>query len=260
MAGVTTRPAVLLFVSAITLFAQGTPHENLNAVLWMQTAAEYRAAASGTYRAAEANLLRALNDANWTAAAEQSPPYKDLPPAIIADLDETVLDNSVFQARLTAKAKAFTDENWSEWVAEHSAGLVPGAREFLMFAAANGVVPFYITNRVCQPEKAEDPTVKVLRAHMLPFHASRLLCKTAGSDKAPRREQVTRTHRVLLLIGDDLNDFLALPLKVEARHKAIEAYRRHWGERWFMLPNPTYGSWERSVGLSVPVKFKALRQ
>lgn len=226
----------------------------------MQTAPEYRAAALQTYRAAEASLLRALQDPNWTAAPEQTPPYRELPPAIIADLDETVLDNSVFQGRLTAEGRVYTDEAWSHWVAEQRAGLVPGAREFLMFAAANGVVTFYVTNRVCLSEKNEDPTVTLLRAHLLPFHRSRLLCKTTGSDKSARREQVARTHRVLLLIGDDLNDFLTLPMDMEARRKASEAYLRYWGERWFLLPNPAYGSWERSTGLSLPQKYKALRQ
>ena len=70
------------------------PHENLNAVLWVQSAAEYRASALQTYRAAEASMIRALQDKSWTAAIEQRRPVPDLPPAVILDLDETVLDNS----------------------------------------------------------------------------------------------------------------------------------------------------------------------
>jgi acid phosphatase len=240
-----------------------TPHENINAVVWMQTSAEYRAVAKQTYRAAEANMMRALKDKNWTAALEQKRPVPELPPAVILDLDETVFDNSAFQARLAATGGTFTPENWNAWVAEKRAGLVPGAREFLLAAHANGVAPFYVTNRVCDPNKADDPTVVMLKAHLLPFRPERLLCKTDTPDKAPRRNLVAAGNRILLLIGDDFNDFITPPVhegSVEARFAAVDAYERYWGERWFMLPNPTYGSWEAAVGRSLGSKWKSLRQ
>ena len=63
------RHFVLCLICAGVAVAQ--PHENLNAVAWMQTAAEYRASALQTYRAAEASMLRAIQDKNWTAALEQ---------------------------------------------------------------------------------------------------------------------------------------------------------------------------------------------
>lgn len=256
------RLLVSLLVCAGLLGAQ--THENLNAVAWMQTAAEYRAAALQTYRAAEASLLRAIHDKNWTAALEQKRPVADLPMAVILDLDETVFDNSAYQAKLTSTNGLFTDETWQKWVGEKRAGLVPGARAFLQLAHANGVAPFYVTNRVCDPKKADDPTVAVLRAHHLPFREERLLCKTDNnSDKSPRRTLVAAENRILLLIGDDFNDFVSLPRElgtVAERFNAVDAFARYWGERWFMLPNPTYGSWERSVGTAVDSKRKALRQ
>ena len=239
------------------------PHENLNAVVWMQTSAEYRASALQTYRAAEAGMMRALKDKNWTAALEQKTPVPELPPAVILDLDETVFDNSAFQARLATTGDTFTSENWNAWVAEKRAGLVPGAREFLLAAHANGVAPFYVTNRVCDPNKADDPTVVLLKAHLLPFRPERLLCKTDTPDKSARRKLVAAGNRVLLLIGDDFNDFITPPVhegSVNARFVAVDAYERYWGERWFMLPNPTYGSWEAAVGRSLGSKWKALRQ
>jgi 5'-nucleotidase (lipoprotein e(P4) family) len=251
----------LCLICAGTAVAQ--PHENLNAVTWMQTAAEYRASAIQTYHAAETNMLRAIQDKNWTAALEQRRPAPDLPLAVILDLDETVLDNSVYQARLTATGGLFADETWQKWVAEKKAGLVPGARDFLLAAHANGVAPFYVTNRVCDPNKADDPTVVVLRSHHLPFRPERLLCKTDTSDKSARRTLVAAGNRILLLIGDDFNDFATLPRdqsSVADRLTAVDAFQRFWGERWFMLPNPTYGSWERAVGTGVDAKRKALRQ
>src|SRR6187399_2796502 len=71
-------------------------HENLHAVLWMQTSAEYQAITRGLYRLAAAALDRAMEDPRWTAIPEQAgrPDLAALAPAVILDLDETVLDNS----------------------------------------------------------------------------------------------------------------------------------------------------------------------
>lgn len=256
------NPRFLLYL-LLAGCAAAQPHENLNAVTWVQTAAEYRASAIQTYRAAEASMFRAIQDKNWTAAVEQRRPVPDLPLAVILDLDETVLDNSVHQARLTATGAAFDDPGWQKWVAEKKAGLVPGARDFLMAAHANGVAAFYVTNRVCDPNKADDPTVAVLRMHHLPFRPERLLCRTDTGDKSPRRTLVAAGNRILLLIGDDFNDFVSLSREqttVADRLTTVDAYNRYWGERWFVLPNPTYGSWERAVGTGVDAKRKALRQ
>ncbi len=247
---------------ATSLAVAQTPHENLNAVVWMQTSAEYRAAAIQTYRAAELSMMRAIQDKTWTAALEQKRPVPDLPVAVILDLDETVLDNGAFQARVTATGGVFSNETWQKWVEEKRAGLVPGARDFLLAAHGHGVAIFYITNRVCDPAKPDDPTVTVLRAHHLPYSSQRLLCRTDTGDKSARRNLVAAGNRIMLLIGDDFNDFVSLTPNqgsVEGRFDAVEAHRRYWGERWFMLPNPTYGSWERSVGSTVDAKRKALK-
>ena len=253
----------LLLCLICTSVASAQPHENLNAVTWMQSAAEYRAAALQIFRAAEASMHRAINDKNWTAALEQERIVSNMPPAVILDLDETVLDNSAHQAKLTASGATFNEKGWQAWVAEMRAGLVPGAREFLLGAHAAGVAPFYVTNRVCNADKADDPTVLVLRRHHLPFRPERLLCKTETSDKSARRTSVAAAYRILLLIGDDFNDFASLPRDrstVADRFAAVDAFDRYWGDRWFVLPNPTYGSWERAVGTEVDAKRKALRQ
>jgi acid phosphatase len=243
-----------LFCWAAVVPAQ--PISPPNTLVWMQNAAEYRALALQAYRAATANLERALRDPRWTAALEQIAGYEKSPPAIILDLDETVLDNGVFLSRLALTGAAFTDASWQKWVAEKRAGLVPGAREFLLRAQSLGVQVFYVTNRTCHPEDADDPTVAVLRMHVLPFGRGRLLCRTDTSDKSPRRKAVADASRILLLIGDDLNDFVTLPFDIAARTNFISDTEVRWGERWFMIPNPAYGSWERAI----PDKEKALRQ
>src|SRR5712692_9561261 len=129
-------------------------YENLNAVLWIQTSVEYQASAAQTYHSAESALLRGLDSPHWTAALEQTANFETLPPAVILDLDETVLDNTVFRARLVAAGGHYTDAAWEKWVNEQSAGLVPGAMHFLQFAHANGVATLYITNRTCEDRKS----------------------------------------------------------------------------------------------------------
>jgi acid phosphatase len=263
------------FTVLCSFFALASPqstaptYENLNAVLWMQTSVEYKASATQTYRTAKRALLRGIHDPHWTAALEQTGDFQDLPPAVILDLDETVLDNSVFEARLVASGAPYSLRAWRNWVDERSAGLVPGARDFLQFAHANGVAPLYITNRACDPSKDSDPTVQLLRNLHLPLDpvGERLFCDDGkNGDKTERRKKCVARFRILLLFGDQLSDFLQIPpesASLEGREKLFEAHQGLWGERWFQLPNPMYGSghdsWEGVVGFGVAEKLRHLR-
>ena len=107
--------------------------DNLNAVLWVQTAQEYRALTTQTWRAAEAQLDAALADPQWTAllpgegAELQTPAQK---PAVIVDIDETMLDNSAYQARLVVDGASYGSASWAAWVSERRATPVPGALAF----------------------------------------------------------------------------------------------------------------------------------
>jgi len=242
-------------------------YDNLNAVLWMQTAVEYTASTTQTYRLARKALLHGLRDSHWTAALEQNGDFEKLPPAVILDLDETVLDNSVFEARTVTAAGGYSRTAWSKWEEERSAGLVPGSMDFLQFARANGVMPIYITNRVCDSAREDDPTVQTLQKLHVPLDSpvERLFCAKdpKDSDKTPRRKLVAAKFRILLLFGDQLGDFLTIPANeatLEGRESLFQAHQSLWGERWFQLPNPMYGSWEAAVGFTVPEKLKHLRQ
>jgi acid phosphatase len=209
-----------------------------------------------------------LKDPNWTAALEQitgyrgEADYRQLPPAVILDLDETVLDNSAMQGRLLQEKKVFNDKEWGRWVKESRAALIPGAIDFLITAHAHGVAIYYVTNRVCNPQQAEDPTIRNLKLLNIPFHPLRVFCKTDTSDKSPRRAKIAAANRVLLLLGDDFNDFVtALPpgATVESRREQVRAHDRYWGERWFMFPNAMYGSWERVLEKDPAKRLSSLR-
>jgi acid phosphatase len=239
-------------ISAPAAGPKNPVHENLNAVLWMQTALEYEASALGAYRLASLQLVTALQDKSWTAALEQPGDAAGLPPAVILDVDETVLDNSYYQARQVRDNTAFAAETWDRWCQEARATAIPGAVEFTQDAAKRGVTVFYITNRTA---KVEDATRRNLAALGFPLRTDvdtvltrRERPEWEASPKGPRRAHVAASHRVLLLIGDDLGDFVVDASGTPAqRAERTSPQRDWWGRRWIMLPNPTYGSWERAL-------------
>ena len=232
-------------------------HENLNAVLWMQTALEYEASALQAYRLAAMQLDAALADPRWTAAIEQQADASRLPPAVILDVDETVLDNSYYQARMIRDNTTFAAATWDRWVEEARATAIPGAVEFTRYAAGKGVTVFYVTNRTANLEAA---TRKNLAAENFPLSTGLDTVLVRGerpewsaSAKGPRRASIARDYRILLLVGDDLGDFVVDPSGTPAeRQTRAAAQSEWWGRRWIMLPNPTYGSWERAVIGSAP--------
>lgn len=259
--------SLFALIAARPAAAPAPTYENLNAVLWMQTAVEYKANAIETYRAGEAALLRGLRNPHWTGELEQTGNFANLPPAVVLDLDETVLDDSAFEAQLVATGAPWTHEAWVAWMNGETAGVEPGAMDFLEFASAHRVAPIYITNRQCDPTKADDPTVVVLHKLKLPLATGPdwLLCEQpgAGSDKTARRVEAARHYRVLLLFGDQLGDFLTIPkdsANLAGREKLFEDHQAMWGDRWFQLANPMYGSWEGAMGYTVAEKLPYLRQ
>ncbi len=224
------------------------PHELINAVAWMQQAAEYEAVATQAYNVAARLLPVAMEDSSWTAMPGQQN-VGALPPAVIVDVDETILDNSPFQARLVATDGAFERTLWNDWVEERAAKAVPGAVPFLKSAAAAGATVFYVTNR---SHELDEATTQNLRDTGFPLPEERDVVLTRGErpewtrDKSLRREYVAKDFRVLFLIGDDLNDFVAADdATADARTDLVQRYTSYWGERWVILPNPSYGSWER---------------
>jgi acid phosphatase len=231
-------------------------NDNLNAVAWMQTAIEYRLITGQTFRAALAQLDRALKTPGWDALPreDRANVATGLPPAIIVDVDETMLDNTPYQARNVRDDKGFDDASWNDWVQSRAARPVPGALEFAKAAGARGVTIFYISNRTADQA---DATVDNLRKAGFPVKdASQFLglgtvvdgCESEGSEKACRRQLVGRSHRVLMQFGDQLGDFVAIVANTpQGREQAIRPYLGWVGERWFVLPNPSYGSWEPAL-------------
>jgi acid phosphatase len=232
---------------------RGLTHETLNAVLWAQTSAEYGASTEQAYLLARVQLDEALRPENalWTAELEQVGDYADLPPAVVLDVDEGVVDTSSFQALIIKEYGRFRLAAWNDWVREEEGRAVPGAVEFAKYAHAKGVRLFYVTNREHEVEAATRRNL-----HELGFpvdeDGGNILSKNErgdwGSDKGSRRKFIAASYRIVLVAGDDLNDFLS-GTRLEPRERIALArrWRSNWGTKWIMLPNPIYGGWERSL-------------
>ncbi len=225
--------------------------EGLNSAAWVQTAAEAKIAARQAYFLAQRQLDAALKSRSWSAATEQTGSFRKLPPAIILDIDETVLDNSPYQARLVRDDAPYTLQSWEKWTAQADAAAIPGAPAFLAYAQQKGVQIFYVSNRGTGEEAA---TRENLRRLGLPLQGPTDHVLMSGerpewtSDKTTRRGFIAQNYRVLLLIGDDLNDFVtAKPRTLQERLDLLEKYADFWGERWILLSNPLYGSWEGAL-------------
>lgn len=251
------RAGILGLLCALSACASVTSREELHAILWMQTSAEYHAIVEQTWRLATAQLpaLRAPGSAAIEQAGMDPLKLASLPTAVIVDLDETVLDNSFFQARLTRDSRPYDDASWNAWMQEAVAPALPGSKAFLLAAAAAGHRIFYVTNRECQP-LAGDPcpqktaTQRNLLSLELPGAADpdSLLLRGErpdwkGSDKTVRRAWIGERYRIVALGGDDLRDFVDRPV-FEARRDELAPL---FGTRWFLLPNAMYGSWERAL-------------
>lgn len=290
-------PAVLLLAFSTNATAQ-TPaptapttaaaNDQTLAVLWMQRAAEYRAACLQAYRAAALALPEAVVDAQWTACLEQGcgDSYSNLPPAVILDVDETVLDNSAFAARNVQDGKPFDGAAWATWVHEQQAGAIPGALAYVHQAQQLGVRVIYVTNRKADSQKdgavstEESDTRANLKKLGFPIVEQAgedvVLCAGEIGDKAARRAKVCQSFRVVQLVGDNLGDFApgTEPRKpaetprgaavecaqVEAdRARLVEAMAGWWGQRWILIPNPSYGGFETVVRGQFPSLAAALR-
>ena len=270
------NPSRLLLVAAVlasTLVQAEIPlagREQLNALLWMQQATEYRASTQMTYAAATQQLSVARR--GGVAAVEQAMQggYKSKKPIVVLDIDETVLDNSALNASLVQAGRELNPQLWAQWVNEQQAALLPGAREFILKARQQGLGVVFVSNRNCNAQGGYNAQGMALDCpqksatlanleHQLGYRPrdDELLLRDEkqgrdDSDKTARRAELAKTYRIALLIGDDLNDFIRAADYRDAEHG------KHWGRRWFVLPNPVYGSWQRPWA-DVPGKYAALK-
>jgi len=233
---------------------------DLNSVLWVQTAAEYQASCDQAYNSALRNVGAAIADNRWTGAIEQINDFYELPPAVIFDIDETVLDNSPYQAQLALNDSGYQLDTWDQWVQMQSAKGITGAVDFIHYIQDQGIEVLFITNRECRkrdtsqlPCPQESDTIENLKALGISgITENNVLLKNEymdwGSEKKSRREYIAEKYRIIMMFGDDLGDFIPNVKKnvtLDKRKEIATIYKANWGTKWFIIPNPMYGSWQR---------------
>jgi 5'-nucleotidase (lipoprotein e(P4) family) len=232
-------------------------HNNMDAVSWSRLSPE----ASAQYVQAYQFACLMLNERVKGVAS----------PCVIMDIDETVLDNSLANVELIATGQTFVEKgNWKDWCEREEAGLLPGAKEFLDFAGTLKCSIFYATSRL--HEDVRPLTANNLRKHNLPVVGGTDPTVTTlfmqgmpdFSDPASGKlyplktkyEQRTfiqdiRGRTPVMIAGDNLSDWLpefGARDNIGMRYRQLCALRDRLrcGE-FIMLPNPFYGSWQRTI-------------
>jgi 5'-nucleotidase (lipoprotein e(P4) family) len=256
--GVIVLAAVVLHGCALPPKRLDEPKPDLG-MLWVRNAAEYEALATQAFVDAASDLRLKLGDPSWSAMPGQVG-QNDQRPAIIFDIDETLVNNVEFQATLVPP---FTEAKFDAWHAANRSIEVPGAAAFVRRARAAGVELFFVTNRSCVPA-ADDPCpqerIAIEDLQEVGIHADRTSVMLSDEqpdwtqEKQVRRDLIARDYRVIMVFGDDLGDFLPCvrarihapcteAATKESRREQTRRYAIYWGNGWYILPNPMYGSW-----------------
>ncbi len=204
------------------------------ATLFVQRAAEYQALCYQAYATATFRLQQSFKEVEN--------------PAVILDLDETVLDNSPYSGWQVMNNQPYSADTWAKWTDLAAAGEVPGAGAFLRFADSLGVTMFYVSNR---DTAALEPTIRNMSDLNMPQldHKHFLLMTNTSGKKERRQEVQDRGYNVVMLIGDNLGDFHEKWDKQEDNTRGVitENDRKKFGLEYIVLPNPIYGTWEGDI-------------
>jgi 5'-nucleotidase (lipoprotein e(P4) family) len=227
-----------------TVTATADNEYQVAAVLFQQHAAEYRALAFQAFNLAKLRLNEDFDKKNLKKLSKEEQKKSR---AVVVDIDETVLDNSPSQAYMIKNRLPFNMTDWIDWGERRSAKAIPGSVEFLKYANQKGVRVFYVSNRADSQKQA---TIDNLKAVGFPDVSNEtLLLQTAESNKEARRRIVLEKHRIVLLVGDNLNDFAENFEKksVADRFAETEKDKNLFGSKYIVLPNAMYGAWENSI-------------
>lgn len=231
------------------------PNDDLDATLWDQTSVEAKAASIGEYALGRFRLNQALADRKWTADPQQTGRYRRLPPAVVLDIDDTVLNTSAYQAWTVVHGTDYSDKTWADYVAAEKDVPIAGAIPFLNYAARRGVTIFYVTNRDVSLKGPTEEEMKKLGFPMGNGKVDTFLFEHEKPDwkgaKGVRFAEIAKKYRILLFFGDNMGDFTDdINGSVADRDKVYQKDMAHWGHDWIAISNPTYGSWQSAPFLS----------
>ncbi len=209
------------------------------ATLWFQKSAEVQAIYYQNFKLAKLMLDESLKGKIFKKMKNNKPK------AIITDVDETLLDNSPFNANLIISGGSYNNENWTAWVNEKRAKALPGAVDFCNYAKENGVEVFYVSNRTLDHV---DATIENMKNEGFPFaDKEHMSFKNETSNKTDRRNSILKNYDVILLLGDNLRDFDEIFSKrgEDLGFTVTAENKDKFGSKFIVFPNPMYGEWEK---------------
>lgn len=211
------------------------------AIHWTRNSAEYHAIFVQTYTAAGKRireLAQGREPGTW---------------AVSLDADETLVDNSLYQVEIARRGESYGPDSWNPWVHRKEATALPGTVEFTALVNSLGGIVAVVTNRrdhLCAS------TAENIAAVGITFDV--VLCRVDDGEKEPRFDAVSNgttaewpqaqfsgsnelpPAEVIMWLGDNIGDFPDQTQALRNSHEPLEGY----GDRFFVLPNPMYGSWE----------------
>ncbi|MCB2207926.1 MAG: 5'-nucleotidase, lipoprotein e(P4) family [Bacteroidetes bacterium] len=209
----------------------------MTATLYNYFAAEYQALAHQAFNIGKERLAHIRSE---------RPEDENL--AIVVDIDETILNNTPYEAKAMLDGKSYESESWYEWSNMAVAEPVPGALEFIQFADSLGFHVFYISNR---KEKFEgEGTRENIRNMGFPQTMDdHFLLRTDERNKEKRRQSVSENYEIVLLAGDNLGDFYEDTDVFTEREAIMKSNINHFGRKFIVLPNAIYGDWLTAIGI-----------
>ena len=202
-----------------------------HSMYWHKNSAEYKALCLQAYNAAKNKLDIELSK------------NIDKTLAIVADLDETILNNTPYNEMLIEENTSYNQENWSDWVNKKIATAVPGSLDFFNYADSKGVEIIYLSNR--RVENYE-PTKENLISLGFPFKEStQMLLRTNSRDKDERRKSI-ENYNIIMFVGDNLGDFDSTFFNKDndERWEISKSKKEKFGDSFILIPNLIYGDWE----------------
>ncbi|SQH71276.1 5'-nucleotidase, lipoprotein e(P4) family [Helicobacter mustelae] len=207
-------------------------------IKYHQNSAEIKALQLQAYQAAKMALFTNLKNLKKFKSSD------DKKPAIILDLDETVLDTSDYAAYLAKNCLEYTEQTWDAYEKDHTSVLIPGALDFLQYASSKGVKIFYISNRA---KKNKAYLLKTLKNLHLPQVSQESVLLKSNNTKQERRLLVAENYEIILQVGDTLHDFDAIfadEKDSQKQQQKVFLNAEKFGREWIILPNSLYGTWE----------------
>lgn len=254
----TAPPSLHIVLQPISAPVASAPPPEMQ---WMYGSGEAAALSMASYRSFRTYAVAAARHRPSdsvvlaTGATLRNPsfvPCRRKPLAVVLDIDETALLNTGYEYDQAAQKRTYDPKRWSDWerTGIHAMRPVPGALPALQAIRAAGIKVIFNSNRSL--ENAAYTEMALDAAGLGPARHLKELFVTGdvpgGSAKDSRREIIARRYCVVAMAGDQLGDFSDLfnssGLQVFDRRELAQGphIARLWGNGWFVLPNPVYGT------------------